>query len=344
MKQLFIVLFIYGFWPALSGPLSLAAPPSPNCKPLDYVMARGYEPQEAFQFGEDIKRLVRDKDLKGLYTHVVGELHYGPRRKFITSSTFETVFSEDWRSRVINSSSPCSRLGWRGFMLGNGKIWYEKTEGAWRILSITGANGIDFDIPNLPESWQSSGKVIPPQCFSTERADNSNYRLFEKTFSIMETDNFRRNPGQYFGNEIDRLDPVPSQNRKEAMVISLNQCFVGKIQDGQIVNERDLKLDVIKQDVVSEDCMPNGRCLPIRYKIVDHVSPAECQKLAPSMPGMCEEAYLLTITRKTGGSIGSFLHTAIYGLFTLANTEKFLVPLKNFPNRNVGRNYTDSLK
>ena len=42
-----------------------------------------YDPEDAHKFGEEIKKLVGDKNLEGLFNLVDGELKTGPRKGFI---------------------------------------------------------------------------------------------------------------------------------------------------------------------------------------------------------------------------------------------------------------------
>ena len=69
---------------------------------------------------------------------VQGELQNGPSKKYIVGKSFSELFDERWIEQVVSDSAPCSPIGWRGFMLGNGLIWYNKTEDGWTILSING--------------------------------------------------------------------------------------------------------------------------------------------------------------------------------------------------------------
>ena len=80
--------------------------------------------------------------MAGLFSLVDGELDHGPRRRFAAGRTFGDVFTQDWRSAVVGSEPECRPLGYRGFMLAAGLIWYtfdRFDSGEWAIFSINGA-------------------------------------------------------------------------------------------------------------------------------------------------------------------------------------------------------------
>ena len=98
-----------------------------------------YTPEDAYAFGLKVQSLVSNEDLSGIFSLVQGELQNGPRKEFVASKIFKEVFDEEWISQVLGDNAPCSPIGWRGFMLGNGLIWYNKTDDVWTIFSINGA-------------------------------------------------------------------------------------------------------------------------------------------------------------------------------------------------------------
>lgn len=57
--------------------LSLASPCSEEDKKYAEVWNNYYDPQEAFDFGETIKKIIDEKDLAGLFENVDGELTSG---------------------------------------------------------------------------------------------------------------------------------------------------------------------------------------------------------------------------------------------------------------------------
>ena len=95
-----------------------------------------YTPDGAYAFGLKVQQFVKNNDLQGIFSLVEGELENGPRKKFVNSKLFKEIFDNEWVELVLSSEPPCSPVGWRGFMLGNGMIWYNKYKIGWKIFSI----------------------------------------------------------------------------------------------------------------------------------------------------------------------------------------------------------------
>ena len=51
-----------------------------------------YDPEEAYEFGEKIKKLVRDENLSGLFDLVEGELTSGPRIRIREGQRISQIF------------------------------------------------------------------------------------------------------------------------------------------------------------------------------------------------------------------------------------------------------------
>ena len=144
MKNIYIIIFTIIF--CLNSSLTLSKENSvSNCSEKDRKYAEFwknyYDPEEAYNFGETIKKLVKEKNLKGIFNLVEGELTSGPRKDFVNYKKFSDIFSEKWRNRLLESKPPCSPVGWRGFMLDQGSIWFNKDKDAnkWYVFSILGA-------------------------------------------------------------------------------------------------------------------------------------------------------------------------------------------------------------
>ena len=98
-----------------------------------------YDPEDAYAVGLNIQNLVSAKDLSGIFSLVHGELQHGPSKEFVSNKSFDEVFDEGWREQVLADPAPCSPVGWRGFMLGHGLVWFNKFDHGWAIFSINGA-------------------------------------------------------------------------------------------------------------------------------------------------------------------------------------------------------------
>ena len=144
-----------------------------------------YDRQEAHDFGRKIQTLLAKKDIEGIYRNVlIDELQNGPRREFIENKSFDQIFPKEWVNKVIKSEIDCDSVGWRGFMISQGLIWFDKMEsGKWTIKSINGVNQEEFQNKNLV-GWKTKKGIIPPTCFPT-------FGNFEKPKVDLFTEEFR---------------------------------------------------------------------------------------------------------------------------------------------------------
>ena len=97
-----------------------------------------YDKQEAHDFGRKIQALIAKKDIQGIYKNVlIDEFENGPRREFIKNKSFDEIFPKEWVNNVITAEIDCDSIGWRGFMISHGLIWFNRMEsGKWTIKSI----------------------------------------------------------------------------------------------------------------------------------------------------------------------------------------------------------------
>ena len=305
-----------------------------------------YDPEEAYQFGEKIKKLVRDKNLSDLFDLVEGELTSGPRKEFIKGKSFSDIFSDKWRNGLLESNSPCSPVGWRGFMLDSGSIWFkkDKDKNKWVIFSILGAKKEVISKKILPVGWRFADKIIPPQCFSTLWMSGDNYEEFADKFKIKDYKDFSKNPGKYLGNKIPDFKPIKTSWDEEIFLTSsIKKCFEGELRYGGIKNIGLLEIKIKKYSIETQICSSKDVCTKFSYTILHSINPDKCQSLAPNIKGKCLKSYLLSIGDYSGGTIGWDMSYNIYGLFNLQNNEKFVLPLKNFFKKNNALNFVEKL-
>ena len=306
-----------------------------------------YDPEEAHNFGETIKRLVKEKNLKSLFELVDGELISGPRKEFVNGKRFSDIFSNKWRNSLLESKSPCSPVGWRGFMLDHGSVWFNKDEDKdkWYIFSILGAKEELISEKKLPIGWNVSEKIIPPQCFTTLWMSGDNYEEFADKFAIKNHKDFSKNPGKYLGKKIPNLESIiASWDDKIYLAASLKQCFKGNLRGGAIVNTTNIDTKISNKSIQNKICSTKFSCTEYAYTILFKVPLKECKKLAPHIDGKCEESFLISVGDYSGGSMGWAMSYNIYGLFSLNGNRKFILPLKNFYNKNDAVNYVKSIK
>ena len=190
------------------------------------------------------------------------------------------------------------------------------------ILGITGWIALCLSQPvfaSEQNGWVVNGKTLHPDCFVTEWMSSDNFEEFEDRFGILNTDNFRRNSGEYFGREISDYHPIEaSWDRREtvALIQALDSCsstkFENKAVDGGV------------HIVTSFDSYD----LQQRYKILNPVSLDQCSSMAPDIGSVCIESYRMEVGEYSGGSMGWDIRKGTYGLFNLPSIGMAIVPLR----------------
>ena len=88
-----------------------------------------YVPEKSYKFGLEIQEAVKNKDLKKLLSLIKYDLKSGPKMSFFEGKTFDDAFTESFRSTILSTTPGCAPLGLdKGFILGNGQIWYDKVQ------------------------------------------------------------------------------------------------------------------------------------------------------------------------------------------------------------------------
>jgi len=317
-----LLVFLFACWvsPAIANDCSK--------EDRDYANSWGnyYAPEDARDFGMKIQRLVFDKNLPGIFSLVKGELQNGPRRSFVASKSFDEVFDESWAELVLSDDAPCSPVGWRGFMLGNGRIWYNPSKIGWEILKIHGAAQETFENPS--PGLTINKRIVHPFCFNRPSIEELSATAIKKEFYT--------EPGLFMGSSITSFAPMrPSWCSKDgecwriSWVAQLEQCsaenFDFEDKDGNVW---------IKDS-------SDGYEVQYQYKILGALSDSRCSELAPHIGVNCKKSYLISVGDYSGGSIGWYTSVGIYGFFDLPNFGPSIVPLKFFPNKNEGLNFLD---
>ena len=306
------------------------------------------DPEGAYIFGLAIKQLVEDRDLAGLFNLVEGELRVGPRKRFIENRTCGQVFTEDWRSEVLASEVSCFPVGWRGFTLANGAVWYRFDESSspatWEIFRIGGAIEEEYSTAVSDPAWRIEGRVIPPECLVSGTLEYwDKFEAYADIFGIADLKDFRMHTGHYFGREIDRVDPINSPWGGEAISLAalLDDCL---LTDKASSDSSQTTVNLDTEDYVLRKFCEKGGCIHRYYRLLTSISPTECRSLAPHLRGSCESAYLVERKEDFGGTIvwsGVYTGYNIYGLFSLEDGRKAIVPLVYFNIENDARNFLD---
>ena len=294
------------------------------------VEMSGVSGDAAVKSGLEIQDTVRRKDIRKLFSMVTGELGNGPRKAFVEGKGFDQIFSEEWSTAVLDDKPSCVPVGWRGFMLGAGHIWYEPTEeGVASIIAINGA----LKERQESESIVYDGIALNPSCFTRVWRSGDNYEYFfekyankdENALNGDEYNYFRRNVGMYIAREIP-LGSIASpwagmygQAESIAIAKSISECQRG-------LSEKELE----KLELNSS------------YTVVKRVSGQYCGQLAPHLTGRCLEAALVKVTGPLGHS-NIEVNTALYGINQNREREAYVVPLVNFDHENDGLNFLDAI-
>ena len=291
-----------------------------------------YTPDGAYAYGLKIQQMVKNEDLQGIFSLVKGELTNGPRKKFIENKAFNDVFSNEWVKNVLSTKPSCGPVGWRGFMLGNGTIWYNQSKTGGNIVSINGAEEEIIEKPLV--GWTIDKKVVHPSCFN----DPWESRELAEMFSVDERQ-FLKTPGRFMGNPVTDFAPIKASWCREydecadiQLLEELSQCNLGKFdfedKDGSVLIE-----------VIDED----GWKYQHKYRILSQFNSDKCSELAPDIGVECKESYLLSVSDYSGGSKGWDTSYGIYGLFDLPNIGNSIVPLMFFGKKNEAFNYLDTI-
>ena len=310
-----------------------------------------YERQEAYDFGKKIQTLITKKDIQGIYKNVlIGELQNGPRREFIKNKSFDQIFPKEWVNKVKNSEIDCDSVGWRGFMISQGLIWYDKTEkGDWSLVSINGANQESFHNENIV-GWETNKGIIPPTCFPTfGYFETPKVDFFTKKFGIKNKNDFKYNPGKYIGNLISFNQSVKSKRYDSnyyTLASNLDKCFKWNLENGFVkAKEKNKDLVIVKNNIYQKNSLKSQKNhyeFKTHYEVLSKIKSSECNKLAPQLSN-CNDSYLIKIGRHSGGSIGWIGSYYIFGVFEDKDADKYLVPLKIFNNINYALNFLNKL-
>ena len=291
---------------------------------------------EAYEFGLKIQEFIKTRDIKSLFGLVAGELENGPRRRFIQDKSFSKVFSDEWRQRVLSEKPECRPVGWRGYMLGSGSIWFRKINDRWSIFSINGASVEAVS----PEAWSYDGALLTRACFTNPWISLDNYEEYREQFGIG-TD-FAVAPGRYIGGSVPLAPIVPSWGGKLSLAIKLSECMSAQ-QSGDV----EFVDGWVHMKACNDECLS---CIDLssycpRYRVLKRVSRNHCRSLAPNFSNKCIDLRLVETVDPTGGTLGDDVNFSIFGIIEdLASRETYVMPLINFDNLNTALNYVDALE
>ena len=300
------------------------------CKSEDFEYAKVwnnyYSPETAYKFGLTIQKAILNKDMDTIFSFVSDELDNGPRKSFALSSDFDEFFSKGLVDNITNVEPLCSPVGWRGFDLGSGAIWYNCTHSTCNIFSIN--TDYKENIPLQTGGWKIDNKTVHPKCLAYNWISGDNFQEFAEKFKIDDYADFSENTGSYFGNYITNYDPITPNWCDE------DKCKISLIRSLENCSEP-LIVDTAKPNIIKAD--------DLRYTVVDREI-EDCSSLALYFPNPVSECKLISIFEDTGGSMGSYRSYGIYGISEMPDTGSNIIPLKFFNKFNDALNFLDKLE
>ena len=169
-----------------------------------------------------------------------------------------------------------------------------------------------FDIPKyneikITEEW----KNLTYPCFKVETMSGNWLSDYSRNFYISDYENFRLNPGEYFGKEI-------KDYKEKKVLIGYGDHMYSLIQP-------------IKKCIKAE--INNSETYEKTFRVLGAVKSQTCQLHAPNIQSECKSSYLVKSCSysKTGSMTGLNPCTiGLFGLFNLNNVGLSIVPLKYF--------------
>tara|TARA_X000000950_G_C13851614_1_gene634717 strand:+ start:768 stop:1703 length:936 start_codon:yes stop_codon:yes gene_type:complete len=286
------------------------------------------EKNAAYEFGLKIQKLVKDRDIVGLYDLVDGELSNGPRRNFAISKKLDQMFDEDWINLVLRKKPECNPAGWRGYMLGYGMIWYDKFDNGFKIFGINNARIQELE--EIKGGWKvnNSNTVINPMCISIPSLSGDLYEVYANYHGVP-SEEFTKNPGTFFGSNIKDFKSI-----EHDLCFDDEECSFSvakRLTDCQTSNE---------EIIIDDDSIWKVSAEKESYFLLKKISQKICNSLT-NIESSCKESYLVARGYETGGSMGMHIMYGIYGLFKNKGNSLSIVPLKFFYSKNEALDFLD---
>ena len=95
--------------------------------PEDVVLKHKELLERTYVFGLNIQQAVKEKDMDKIYSYLQEDMPFQNKKDFKDKS-FEEVFTEEHRERILSDTVECYRTLSSRFELGAGVIWYGNHE------------------------------------------------------------------------------------------------------------------------------------------------------------------------------------------------------------------------
>tara|TARA_B100000315_G_scaffold259738_1_gene316967 strand:+ start:1281 stop:2396 length:1116 start_codon:yes stop_codon:yes gene_type:complete len=311
---------------------------------------------KAYLFGKRIQQAVKDKDLTSIFNMVEGELAFGPRKKDALEKSFDEVFTDEWREKILSTEPMCGPQGVYGFHLGNGNLWYDTddiddlpyTGSNWNIFSIHGTILKDSSKPDKP-SWTIAKKLLMTECFEVIWASSDNYEDYHERYGgNSKFRDFYQNIGEYIGTKIplDRMHGGVDYPLAKDLKLCTTP-YAGNEKTISLNNNSEKRTIEIGEERVREKyCSLDGDCeagyyYDDSYSVLRNLPKEACGLLAPQLKSNCIDVRLV---RRPPQFRGGFPSGVIYGIIKESTKNKlYVVPLKNIGTVNDALNFADTL-
>ena len=176
-------------------------------------------------------------------------------------------------------------------------------------------------IYDYPENVKLDDAIVGLQneCFVVEGFSGNYYFGYASIFNIRNYDEYRKNPGLFFGKEIDHY-------------VKFNVLF----------DESDTRYSLVQP--VEECKKPVKEVYKVEksWTVLKNVSTKLCQELAPNIKSKCLGVYYIDVFSRPVEASYTSLNPSSYGIFGLFDLEDVglsIVPLKYFSHWYDGSNY-----
>lgn len=310
-----------------------------NCTSGDYEYAESwggrYDPEQAFNFGSNLQEIVRGKNSEKLYELVDRDLRNGPRRGFALSNDFDSIFPKKWQKEVLEKSPPCSPIGYRGFMLGNGAIWYAPSESGFKITSLNGVTSEAI----AGGLWEINSTPVPPRCLTFPSLSGDDFEEIADRHGISNSEDFHFEPGKFLGNRItdfEEFEPSWCRPDCDGEVISFGKQL-------QACSSIATELTVSKEKISEPSEDEFGEPCNLTYTVINTLPASGCQAMAGDFEQECLSARLLEI--RSTCTLGTMPNVTVgaYGAFHHESDDIIILPLRFFSSANSARDYADTL-
>ena len=182
------------------------------------------------------------------------------------------------------------------------------------------------------KAWKIGDKYLTPECFVYQLYSGDKYETFFETYfqkkanyDSLEFNDFRTNIGNYLNKD------VPLEHSIEVNWGSINKISITTYLDSCLSSK--------------EKTMTEGEFIGtyFYYEVIESLSASLSSSLAPHLGSEFDEIKLIKYSYRPG-SMGTQHQFIIYGILTLKDDVKVILPLRNFYNLDKAKKTISNLK